>query len=306
MKINLKYSLMLMLAAIIWGAAFVAQSAGMDYIGPVTFNCIRSFFGSLVLIPIAAFMDKKEGVLTPWKSKELVLAGLVCGIILFFATTTQQIGLVSTSPGKAGFITALYIVLVPVFSLALRKKPGKFIWLSVILAVIGLYFLCLSGTTTLEKGDIWELACAILFACHILVIDKFAPHVDVLKLSSYQFAVCGALSIIPMILEKPEFSCIWDCRIPILYAGVMSGGIAYTLQMEAQKRVAPTVACILMSLESVFSVVFGFLIMKDKLTARELIGCGIMFVAVILAQLAPSKNIENISEREVEKKSKIA
>lgn len=292
-----KYSFMLLLAAIIWGAAFVAQSVGMDYLGPFSFNGIRCIIGTLVLIPVAIFFDKKEGVMTPWKSKELIVGGLVCGIFLFLASSTQQIGIVSTSAGKAGFITALYIVLVPVFSLALKKKPGKFVWISVLLALVGLYFLCIQGEFKLQSGDIWIFACAILFACQILAVDKFAPGVDVIKLSCYQFAVTGILSIVPIILEKPTMGQILDCSVPILYAGVLSCGVAYTLQMEGQKRVDPSVASVLMSLESVFSVVFGFLILHERLSTRELIGCAIMFAAVIFAQIAPQKNDEKLAER---------
>lgn len=290
MKTNLKYSFLLVLAAVIWGAAFVAQSSGMDYVGPFTFNGTRSFIGALVLVPTAMIFDKKDGVISTWKDKTLIKGGLVCGILLFMATSTQQLGIVTTSAGKSGFITALYIILVPVFSLALKKKPGKFIWLSVGLALLGLYFLCIHGEFVIQTGDIWLFACAILFALQILSVDKFAPDVDVIKLSCYQFIVCGILSIVPMIFEKPTISSLLDCRIPILYAGIFSSGIAYTLQMEGQKRVKPTTASLLMSLESVFSAIFGFLILREKLSVRELIGCLIMFAAVILAQIVPEKD----------------
>lgn len=285
MKGNVKYSFLLVLTAVIWGAAFVAQSAGMEYVGPFTFNGTRCFIGALVLWPCAVIMDKKEGVLTRWKDRNLVLGGLICGVLLFLATTSQQIGIMTSSAGKSGFITALYIVLVPVFSLALRKKPGKMIWVSVILALVGMYFLCIDGKMELKIGDLWLLSCAALFALQILAVDKFAPDMDVIKLSCYQFMVSGVLSLIPLILEKPVVSDVLDCWLPILYAGVMSSGIAYTLQMEAQKRVKPTVASLIMCLESVFSALFGFLILHEKLSVRELIGCAIMFVAVILVQL---------------------
>ena len=289
MKENVKYSLLLVLTAVIWGAAFVAQASGMDYVGPFTFNGTRCIIGTLVLFPTALFFDKKDGVLTPWKSKELVLAGLIFGVLLFLATSTQQIGIMTTSAGKSGFITALYIVLVPIFSIFLRKKPGKFIWLSVALALVGLYFLCINEEFTLKSGDLWLFACAILFALQILAVDKFAPNLDVIKMSCYQFLVSGVLSIIPMILEKPVLSDMMDCWYTILYAGVLSSGVAYTLQMEGQKRVKPAVASLIMSLESVFSAIFGFLLLHERLTSRELIGCAIMFAAVILAQIVPDK-----------------
>lgn len=294
MKTNVKYSLLLVLAALIWGLAFVAQSAGMEFVGPFTFNGIRCFLGVMILIPTAMYMDKKEGVLTPWKSKKLIVGGLVCGLFLFFATSSQQIGIMTTSVGKSGFITALYIVLVPVFSLALRKKPGKFIWISVALALVGLYFLCITDGFNLQPGDLWLFACAILFSGQIMAVDKFAPDLDVIKLSCYQFLTAGILSIVPLALEKPVMSDVLACWLPICYAGFFSSGIAYTLQMEGQKRVDPTVASIIMSLESVFSAVFGFIILHEKLSTRELIGCIIMFGAVILAQMAPAKEGETV------------
>lgn len=289
MKTSLKYSLLLLLTAIIWGAAFVAQSAGMDYLGPFTFNGTRSFIGVIVLFVTALLMDKKEGVITPWNDKNLLLGGLICGVCLFFATSTQQIGIMTVPAGKSGFITALYIVMVPIFSIFLKKKPGKLIWLSVILALAGMYFLCIDGSLTVQGGDLWLFACAILFSLQILAVDKFAPNVDVIKLSCYQFFVTGVLSLVPMIFEKPVMSNMLDCAIPLLYAGVLSSGVAYTLQMEAQKKVKPTVASLIMCLESVFSVVFGFLLLHERLTLREEIGCMIMFVAVILTQVVPEK-----------------
>ena len=289
MKTNIKYSLLLTLTAVIWGAAFVAQSAGMDYVGPFTFNGTRSIIGVLVLAPTAMIMDKKEGVITRWKDKDLILGGLICGVCLFLATSSQQIGIMTVSAGKSGFITALYIVLVPIFSIFLKKKPGKLVWVSVVLALIGMYFLCIDGSLSIEGGDLWLFACAAMFALQILAVDKFAPNVDVIKLSCYQFLVTGVLSIIPMVLEKPVMSDMLDCAVPILYAGVLSSGVAYTLQMEAQKKVKPTVASLIMCLESVFSVLFGFLLLHERLSVREIIGCAIMFVAVILTQLVPEK-----------------
>lgn len=293
MKCNLKYTLMLVLTAVIWGAAFVAQSAGMEYVGPFTFNGTRCLIGALVLAPTALIMDKKDGVLTPWKDRNLVLGGLICGVLLFLATSTQQIGIITTSAGKSGFITALYIVLVPIFSIFLKKKPGKLIWLCVLLALIGMYFLCIDGELVLQSGDLWLFACAVLFALQILAVDKFAPNVDIIKLSCYQFMVSGVLSVIPLVLEKPVLGDIFDCWLPILYAGVLSSGVAYTLQMEAQKKVKPTVASLIMCLESVFSVLFGFIILHERLTKREIIGCVIMFCAVLLTQVVPEKKKED-------------
>lgn len=284
-----KYSFLLLLAAVIWGSAFVAQSTGMDYVRPFTFNGIRSVLGCLVLIPVANFVNKRTETPSSWKDKELLIGGLVCGGFLFLASSTQQIGLQYTTVGKSGFITTFYIVLVPVFSLFLKKKPSKIIWLSVLLATIGLYFLCMTEGFSLAVGDLWIFACAILFALQILAIDHYAPKVNTVKLSCLQFGVVAVLSIIPMLFEKPELSAIINCAPSIAYAGILSSGVAYTLQIVGQKRVKPEVASILMSLESVFSVIFGFLILKQKLSVRELVGCLFMFVAVILIQVVPAK-----------------
>lgn len=299
MQIRIKYALLLVLTSIIWGLAFVAQSAGMEHVGPFTFNGIRCIIGALVLAPVALIWDKKDGVLTPWFNKELLIGGLVNGVLLFIATNAQQIGIITVPAGKAGFLTALYIVLVPIFSLFMKKKPSHFIWISVALALVGMYFLCITDSFIPQVGDIYIFVCAIFFALQILAVDKFAPHVDVIKLSCYQFLVCGLLSLIPMIMEKPSMSMVLDCWLPILYAGVLSSGVAYTLQMEGQKRVPATVASLIMCLESVFSVIFGFLILHERLSVRELIGCGIMLVAVVLAQLFPdkSKDEEKVVDR---------
>lgn len=288
-KNSIIHSFLLVMAAVIWGAAFVAQSAGMDYLGPFSFNGTRSFLGALILVVLALILDAKNGKKTNWTDKRLLMGGVACGIFLFMASSSQQIGIMSTSVGKSGFITALYIVLVPVISLFLKKRPGKFIWLSVLLAVIGLYFLCINGEFKLQVGDLWLFACALLFSLQILAVDKFAPGLDVVKLSCYQFLVCGILSIVPMIFEKPTAGALLDCWLPLAYAGFLSCGVAYTLQMVGQKHVEATLASLLMSLESVFSVLFGFILLHERLSARELIGCVIMFAAVILAQLAPAK-----------------
>lgn len=290
MNKSYKYSFLLLFAAVIWGSAFVAQSAGMDYVGPFTFNGIRSFLGCVVLIPVANIVNRKTGTPSSWKDKELLIGALVCGGFLFLASSAQQIGIQYTSVGKSGFITTFYIVLVPVFSLFLKKKPSKIIWLSVLLAITGLYFLCMNESFTLAKGDIWIFTCAILFALQILAIDYYAPKVNTVKLSCLQFAVVGVLSIIPMMFERPVLSDITSCIPSIAYAGIMSSGVAYTLQIVGQKHVKAEVASILMSLESVFSVIFGFLILRQKLSVRELVGCLLMFVAVILIQVVPARD----------------
>jgi len=292
MNKSYKYSFLLLLAAMIWGSAFVAQSAGMDYVGPFTFNGIRSFLGFLVLIPVANFVNKKSDTPSGWKDKELIVGGIVCGAFLFLASSAQQIGIQYTTVGKSGFITTFYIVLVPIFALFLNKKPSKLIWVSVAFAVCGLYFLCINESFTIQSADIWLFACAILFTLQILAIDHYAPKVNTVKLSCYQFLVVGLLSVIPMIFEKPELNAVIGCWTSIAYAGILSSGVAYTLQIVAQKNVKPEIASILMSLESVFSVIFGFLILHEKLTSREGIGCILMFIAVILAQVDPKSFIK--------------
>lgn len=287
MNKSYKYSFLLLLAAMIWGSAFVAQSAGMDYVGPFTFNGLRSFLGFAVLIPVANIVNKKTDTPSPWNDKGLIIAGIVCGAFLFLASSAQQIGIQYTTVGKSGFITTFYIVLVPIMALFLKKKPSPLIWISVIFALCGLYFLCMNETFTLQSGDIWLFACAILFSLQILAIDYYAPKVNTVKLSCYQFFVVGVLSLIPMMFEKPELNAITGCIPSIAYAGILSSGVAYTLQIVAQKNVKPEIASILMSLESVFSVIFGFLILHEKLSQREGLGCILMFIAVILAQVEP-------------------
>ena len=292
-----KYSLLLVLTAMIWGAAFVAQSAGMDHMGPYTFNCLRFFLGAIALTPVIIIKDKRSKTeITKWNDKSLWVGGMLCGLFLFLASTAQQLGIVTTSAGKAGFITAFYIVMVPVLSLFMGKKTGKFIWVSVALALFGLFLLCMKGERfTIVPADILLFACAILFALQILAVDKYAPNVDCLKLSRFQFLVSGILGIVPMLFEAPKLSEIFGGWIALGYAGFFSCGIAYTLQMVAQKEVKPAVASIIMSLEAVFSVIFGFLILREKLTLRELAGCLVMFTAVMLTHIHQRKKYKAVA-----------
>jgi drug/metabolite transporter (DMT)-like permease len=294
--VKLKNSLLLLLAAVIWGVAFVAQSVGMDYVGAFTFNFVRSIIGSLVLLPVIWFLDKRKptDTRTPEEKKAgrktLITGGVCCGVILCLATNFQQVGIQYTSVGKAGFITACYIVLVPIFGLFLKKKCSPFIWIAVVMAVIGLYLLCITDSFTIGKGDFLILVCAILFSMHILVIDHFSPMVDGVKMSCIQFLVSGILSGIPaFLLEQPTLSSITAAWLPILYAGAMSCGVAYTLQIVGQKDMNPTVASLILSLESCISVLSGWLILGQALSRREIFGCIIMFASIILAQL-PQKS----------------
>ncbi len=292
--LKLKNSLQLLLAAIIWGVAFVAQSVGMDYVGGFTFNAARSLIGSAVLLPVIFFMDSRKKKSGEEKKKEnprdLILGGISCGIILCLASNFQQFGIKYTTVGKAGFITACYIVIVPVLGIFLGKKCGPLIWAAVGLAVAGLYLLCMQEGFSIGKGDLLVMVCAFLFSLHILVIDYFSPRADGVKMSCIQFLVCGILSGIPALLfEHPHFSQLTAAWMPILYAGVLSCGVAYTLQILGQKDMNPTVASLILSLESCISVLAGWLILGQKLKPREMLGCLVMFAAIILAQL-PQKS----------------
>lgn len=295
-KLSIKSMILLVLTALIWGMAFVAQSVGMNYIGPFTFNCIRSIMGGLVLIPCILFFDKREkGEAKQGKkedTKTLLIGGICCGLALCIASNLQQIGIKYTTVGKAGFITALYIVLVPIFGIFLRKKVSGRVWLSVAISVVGLYLLCITDEFRIGKGDFFVLLCALVFTIHILVIDYFSPKVNGIKLSCIQFLVAGILSGVPMLIsEKPSISTILAAWAPLLYAGIMSCGVGYTLQIVAQKDADPTIASLILSLESVFSVLAGWLILGQTLAGKEIVGCVLMFAAIILAQL-PTKNQE--------------
>ena len=293
-KMSIKSAGLLALTAFIWGVAFVAQSAGMDYIGPFTFSCIRSLMGGIVLIPCIRFLDKfneKNAVpskkpQTKEEKKTLLTGGLACGLALCVASNLQQFGIQYTTAGKAGFITALYIVLVPIFGLFLKKKVSAKIWVSVAIAVAGLYFLCITGDLNINAGDFYVFLCAIVFTIHIMIIDHFAPMVDGVRMSCIQFFVTGILSAIPMFLfESPDINAVINALIPLLYAGILSSGVAYTLQIVGQKDADPTMASLILSLESVFSVLAGWILLKEVLTARETMGCILMFAAIILSQL---------------------
>lgn len=302
---------MLLLAAIIWGFAFAAQSAGMEYVGPFTFNAVRCFIGSLVLVPVALlYRSKEEGkkqninsttverkkVKTTWfsRNKMLLLGGATCGVFLGVATNLQQIGIMTTSVGKAGFLTALYIVLVPIAGLFFGKKCSAAVWFGVVCSLVGLYLLCMTeGSVFIATGDVLLIACAVVFTGHILVIDYFAPKVNGVWMSCLQFLVAGMISAVLMCFtETPAIGAVLNAKLPILYAGVMSCGVAYTFQILGQKNYNPTVAVLILSLESCFSVLGGFLFLGERLSVRELLGCGLMFAAIILAQL-PEKNVKD-------------
>lgn len=309
-KRNWRSPLLLLLTATIWGVAFVAQSVGMDYVKPFTFNGVRSLLGAAVLVPLifllghrkderidAADSPKKgakdsEGKDSEGKdstgesTKTLWLGGILCGICLCVASSLQQIGIQYTTAGKAGFLTAMYIIIVPVLGIFVGKKLNPSVGISILMATVGLYLLSIKDGFSIGNGDIYVILCAIVFAVHIMVIDYFSPKCNGVKLSCIQFLVCGILCmIVALIFEKPQLDQILDAWLPIAYAGIMSCGVAYTLQIIGQKNMNPTVASLILSLESVISVLAGWVILHQALSARELVGCVIMFTAIILAQL---------------------
>ena len=291
---RMKNNILLVLTALIWGCAFVAQSMGMDYVGPFTFNMARFLIGAVVLLPVIWFMDRqrKTGAEKGAGQKTLIIGGICCGIALAVASTLQQWGILFTTVGKAGFITAMYIVIVPLLGIFIGKKVRPLIIGCVAIAVVGFYFLCMTESLRLGLGDFLVLLCAIAFSIHILVIDHFSPKVDGVKMSAIQFLTAAIISAIPTLLwEQPVFTEILQAWQPVLYAGVMSCGVAYTLQIIAQKNADPTVASLLLSLESVFSVLAGWVLLGQRLSFKELFGCVLIFCAIILAQLPEKKKM---------------
>ena len=286
---SLRGSLLLLLGSVIWGAAFAAQRMGMDHVQPFTFSGVRMLLAGIVMIPAAVLLDRKNPGAPAANPKEQRRAGLLCGLLLFAATSLQQIGLVYTSAGKAGFITALYVVLVPVTAwVFLRKQPGKVIWAGVGLAVIALYLLCIPETGfRMERGDSMLLGCAVCFTGQILCVDHYAPRVESFTLARDEFLVTGSLSmIIALLTEEIRMQGILEAAVPILYAGVLSGAIGYTIQIVGQRDVNPTIASLIMCLESVFAVLTGVILLGERMTGREAAGCVLMFTAVLLAQLS--------------------
>ena len=282
------------LAALIWGTAFVAQDMCADVIDTFSFNAVRSYIAVvvlLVIIFISGKLNKDKPQLSEAEKKrgrrDLIVGGVCCGTALAVASNFQQAGITAgTDAGKAGFITALYVVLVPVFGLFFKRKVNLPTWIAVVLSVIALYLLCIKGDFSLAPGDLLLLVCALCFAVHILVIDHFTAFCDGVKLSCIQFLFAGIWSAIcTVIFEKVDFHVLLSCALPLLYVGIFSCGVGYTLQILAQKDSNPTVVTILLSLESVFAVIAGAIILHQQMSARQYIGCVLMFVAVVLAQV---------------------
>ncbi len=294
--------LLLLLAALIWGVAFVAQSVGMDYMGPFTFNGARFLMGSAVLVPVIVFRRKKAdpaggGQARTDRSgakenagKAALMGGVCCGLALCPAALFQQFGILYTTVGKAGFITTLYIILVPLAGIFMKKTPSSRIWTGAALAAFGFYLLCIKEGFSLSRGDALVFIGSVLFTVHILVIDHFSPKADGVELSCIQFLTAGVISsVLAFVFEKPELSALAEGIIPLAYAGILSSGVAYTLQVIGQRDTDPAVASLLLSMESVFSVLAGWMLLGQALSARELMGCALVFGAVILVQLPTGK-----------------
>lgn len=294
MKKQLKGSLQLLIGTVIWGSAFVAQSVGMDHIGPFTFQTVRSFIAVAALFPVIFLMERNKVDMDTfkirWTNPHLWKTGLFCGIALFLASGLQQVGLVYTDPGKAGFITAMYIVLVPVLGLFLGEKAGVNVWISVVLAVVGLYLLSAVGVSSVNVGDLLLMGCAAMFAVQIMLVDRLGKGLEGLRLNFVQFLVNAVMSCLMMVLtETPVLENILACAFPLLYTGVMSSAVAYSLQILGQQHLEPAPASLIMSLESVFAVLTGWLILGQKLNLTESLGCVLVFAGVILSQMPAKK-----------------
>jgi drug/metabolite transporter (DMT)-like permease len=285
---------MLGLTAFIWGTAFVAQRVGMDHIGPVTFIAARFLIGAISLLPViyvGSSMDKKKGVqgCRAASSRLLLEGGIVCGVVVFVCALFQQVGIQYTTVGKSGFITTLYIVIVPIFGLFLGRRPPPATWGCVFLAIAGRYMLCLNESVSINKGDVHTFFCAVFYAVHILAVDRYSPRVDGVKLSAIQFFVGGILGFAgAFIFETPDISAIAGAIWPLLYVGVISSGVGFTLQILGQRDVNPVAASLVMSLESVFAALAGWMLLGEILTPREMVGGAMVFAANIMAQMVPT------------------
>lgn len=300
MRGQARSNLLLLMTAIIWGSAFIAQSKGADVIGPFTFNTVRYALAVVALLPVIYIFSRKrnrentvdQNIPKAHGTKTLIIGGIATGIALFTASSLQQYAMAFTTAAKAGFITTLYVILVPIVGIFLKKKIRPIIWFCALLAVIGLYLLSIKpGTFSISRGDFFVLLCALAFTGHILIIDYFSPKTDGVKLSCIQFAVVSIASFVAMMMtETFVLSEVLDAIIPLLYTGVLSSSVGYTCQIIAQKKADPVISSLILSLESVFAAIFGALILHESMSGREITGCAIMFVAIIIAQLPEKKN----------------
>ena len=303
-KKELKANVLLLLTAAIWGFSFVAQRVGSEHLGAFTFNGIRFAIGSISLVPLIIFFHRKKEnkvdeklKVTEANKKQIFKAGLIAGIVLFAAAALQQIGMASTTAGKGGFITGIYMVIVPVLGLFLKQKTNRNTWIGIGLAIIGLYLLTITNGFSIGKGDLLVLMSSFMWAIHILIIDNFTKKIDPLKLSCIQFATCSVLSlVIAFGFETITVSGVEGALMAILYGGILSVGVAYTLQVVAQKDAKPTHAAILLSMESVFGVIGGALFLGEKLNGRGLIGCVLIFIAIIISQIKPADELKAVNE----------
>lgn len=295
MKQKIRGTILLLLTTVIWGSAFVSQSVAMDYMEPFSFQAIRCFLGFLIMLPIIYFFDRSKNdgksYISRWKDRTLWKAGILCGVPLFLACNLQQLALVDTDAGKSGFLTAMYIVIVPVLGLFRKKRLSPLMPVSIVLAVVGLYLLSCMGVTTVQSGDLLLLLCAVMFAVQINVVDHYVNQVDPLRLNAIQILVCTVFSAAVMLFkESPSISDIIPCLLPLAHAGFLSMGLAYGMQILGQKELAQAPAALLMSLESVFALLFGMVLLHEKPNQWELLGCLFIFTAVILSQIElPSK-----------------
>ena len=293
---QLKSALLLLLAAVIWGSAFVAQSVGAELVPPFTFNAVRYIMGGAILAPLSILIrrfSREQAQRHEQKKshkKAMIAGGLSCGFFLFGASALQQAAMATTSAGKAGFLTALYIIIVPLIGLLFKKRHGPLLWIAIIIALVGMYLLCIKEQFTINQGDLMVILCAVVYSGHIWVIDYFLPRVDPVMLAYAQFFAAGFMSLlVALVFEKTTVQALLDAWLPLIYTGVLSSAVAFTLQMVAQKYVGPTIAALVCSTESVFAALFGWIILGQVLLPKEMAGCVLVFAAIMLAQL-PGKS----------------